>query len=56
MNPVHDFPPCFHKIHSNNIFSPTPRSSEWWFFLQKIKNPTEREIHSHYGQAEEEFI
>jgi len=28
MNPVHNFPPCFPKIHSN-IFPITPSSSEW---------------------------
>jgi len=30
MNPVHNFPPYFPKIYSNIIFSPTPRSSEWY--------------------------
>jgi hypothetical protein len=29
MNPVHDFPPYFRKIHSNIILPSTPRSSEW---------------------------
>jgi len=29
MNPVHNFPPYFPKIHSSVIFSSTPRSPEW---------------------------
>jgi len=30
IHPVHTFSPYFHKIHSNNIISPsTPRSYEW---------------------------
>jgi len=29
MNPVNTFRPYFPKIHSNIIFSSTPRSSEW---------------------------
>jgi hypothetical protein len=29
MNPVHTFPPCFPKIHSNIILLFTPRSSQW---------------------------
>jgi hypothetical protein len=28
-NPVHTFPPSFHKIHSRIIFPSTPMSSEW---------------------------
>jgi len=29
--PDHNFPPYFHKAHSNIIFPSTPRSSEWFF-------------------------
>jgi hypothetical protein len=31
MHPVHNFPPCFRKIHSNIILPYTPRPSEWFF-------------------------
>jgi hypothetical protein len=30
MHPVHIFPPYYPKIHCNNIFPSTPRSSEWF--------------------------
>jgi hypothetical protein len=29
MNPVHNYPPYFPKIHSNTILLPTPMSYEW---------------------------
>jgi hypothetical protein len=29
MSPVHTFPPCFPKIHSNIILTSVPRSSKW---------------------------
>jgi len=29
MNPVHNFPPYFRKIHSNVILLSTPRSDPW---------------------------
>jgi hypothetical protein len=31
MNPAHNFPLCFPKIHRINILPSTPRSSEWFF-------------------------
>jgi hypothetical protein len=38
MHPVHNFPPCFPKIHSNIILPSTPRSSEFSSLLLRFSN------------------
>jgi len=36
MNPVHNFPPCFFKIHSNIILPSTPISGEFGRTLKEL--------------------